>query len=212
MAIRIVIGGMMVLGALPAATLLGQRPDLAGHWIYNSPQSDNPRDQMRGGDTSRGGGGRLGGFGGRRGGAGGGFGGGRGGFGGGRGGGGGMNEEARARMRQTMRLAFDPPPAFTLGETDSTVTFVTDSTGPVTLYSDGRKLKQKVEDGGDIEIRARWRGTDLMIDRAVSGGGKVTEDYLQSPDHKQLFVIVSFTGMRGRTIQFRRVYDAAPPG
>jgi hypothetical protein len=127
-------------------------------------------------------------------------------------GGRGMSEEARARMRQTMHLAFDPPLAFTIGETDSTVTFASDSTGPVTLYSDGRKLKQKVEGGGDIESRARRQGNHLVLDRTVSGGGKVVEEYVRSHDGKQLYVIVSFTGMRGRSIQFRRVYDPAPPG
>lgn len=206
MAIKLVTSWLVLLGAIPVATALGQRPDLTGRWAYNATQSDNPRDQMRGGDSSGGGGGsRPGGFGGRRGG--GGVGGGRGGFGGGRGGGGGMSDETRSRMRQTMRLVFDPPRAFTIGETDSTVTFATDSTGPVTLYSDGRKLKQKVEGAGDIETRAHWQGNHLVVDRTVSGGGKVVEDYLRSQDGKQLYVIVTFTGMRGRTIQFRRVYD-----
>ena len=46
------------------------------------------------------------------------------------------------------------------------------------------------------------------MERKVSSGGKVTEDYLRSQDGKQLYVIVSFDGGRGRTIDFRRVYDA----
>src|SRR5438309_846763 len=41
------------------------------------------------------------------------------------------------------------------------------------------------------------------------GGGKVTEDYLRSQDGKQLYVIVKFEGGRGRSIEFRRVYDGA---
>ena len=122
-----------------------------------------------------------------------------------------MSDEARARMRQTMRLAFDPPEALTISETDSTVTLAADSTDTLTLHSDGRKLKQKVDGGGDIETKAHWQGNDLVVERTVSGGGKVTEDYLRSQDGKQLYVIVGFTGLRGRSIQFRRVYDPAPP-
>ena len=42
----------------------------------------------------------------------------------------------------------------------------------------------------------------------MSGGGKVTEDYLKSQDGKQLFVIVSLDRGRGRSVEFRCVYDA----
>src|SRR2546427_9363844 len=95
------------------------------------------------------GGDRAGGFGGE--GGRGGFGGGRGGFGGGRGGfggGGGMSDEQRARMRQTMELAFEPPAALTIASNDSTVTFTADSAAALVIYGDGRKLKQPVDGGG----------------------------------------------------------------
>jgi hypothetical protein len=211
MTITGVIAGLMLLGAVPGA--LGQRPDLTGHWIYNSALSDNPRDQL-GGDSS-GEGGRRGGFDGRRGGTGlggGSFGGSSGDLGVGGGGWSGMNEEMRERMRQTIQLAFEPPRALSISQTESTVSFVVDATDTLTLRTDGRKFKQKFQGAGDIENRARWEGSDLIVDRSVSEGGKVVEDYLRSKDGKQLYVVVSFTGRRGRTIQFRRIYDPAPPG
>jgi hypothetical protein len=46
-----------------------------------------------------------------------------------------------------------------------------------------------------------------VVERTVSGGGKVVEDYLRSQDGKQLYVIVRFEGGGGRSIEFRRVYD-----
>ena len=204
---------------LAAATLLGgatrlpaavQRPDLSGHWTYNPAQSDNPRSMMQRRDSvggDRPGGDRPGGFGGGRGG----FGGGRGGFGrGGRGGRGtDMTDEQRERMRQTMDLAFRPPAALTIMASDSALTFTSDTGAALVLYGDGRKLKQSVEGGGDVEIKAHWQGNDFVVERKVSGGGKVTEDYLRSQDGKQLYVIVSVDGGRGRTSDFRRVYDAA---
>ena len=52
MAIRIVIAGLVLAGTVPAAAALGQRPDISGRWAYNVAQSDNPRDQMRGGDST----------------------------------------------------------------------------------------------------------------------------------------------------------------
>jgi hypothetical protein len=121
-----------------------------------------------------------------------------------------MSDEARARMRQTMHLAFDAPQTLTISATDSTVTLALDTVAALLLRSNGHKLKQKVEGGGDIDTKARWHGNDLVVERSVSGGGKVVEDYLRSQDGMQLYVIIDFTGMRGRSIQFRRVYDPAP--
>lgn len=195
----------------PATRAAAQRPDLAGQWTYNAAQSGNPRDMMQGDSASgerRGGesGGERGGYGGGR----------RGGFGGrgrfgGRGGegGGGMSDEQRARMHQTMELVFQTPSALTIVESDSTVTLTADAGAALLLYGDGRKVKETMEGGGDIEIKGRWQGNAFVVERKVSGGGKVTEDYLRSPDGKQLFVIVNFEGNRGRAFTFRRVYDAA---
>jgi hypothetical protein len=206
----VLIVALVVFGGAAAHA---QRPDLSGHWVFNQTQSDNPRDMMQGRDS--GGGGRMpggrGGFGGGFGGRGGrmGGGGGRGGRWGGQGGGpGGMSDEERARMRQTMDLVFTAPASLVIAGRDSSITFVTDA-DTLVLSTDGRKVKRKasVEGEGDVDINGRWQGNDFIVERSVSGGGKVSEDYLRSSDGKQLYVIVSFEGGRGRTITFRRVYD-----
>src|SRR6185437_8983855 len=85
--------------------------------------------------------------------------------------GGGMSDEQRQRMRQTMQLVFDAPPALTIAETDSSVAFAADSGAALLLYSDGRKVTQKVEGGGDVEIKGHWQGNDFVVERKVSGGG-----------------------------------------
>ena len=188
----------------PAAT---QQPDIAGRWTYNAAQSDNPRDNLRSGDTSGGQGSRRarpegGGWGN--------FGGG--GFrGGAHRGGPDMTDEQRARMRQTMQLAFDAPQSLTIAENDSTVSLTADA-DTLTLVANGRKVTRHVDGGGDVTITARWQGSDLVIERKVSGGGSVSEDYLRSKDGKQLYVIVSFVTARGRSIEFRRIYDQTQPG
>ncbi len=119
-----------------------------------------------------------------------------------------MSEEQRDRMRQTMAMAFDASPTLKINEDDSTLIVTPDTGAALVLYADGRKVKQHVEGQGDVETKARWQGNDFVVERKVSGGGKVTEDYLKSQDGKQLFVIVSFESNRGRTLEFRRVYDA----
>ncbi len=209
---KLTIAVALMVAATP---LLAQQPDLSGHWTFNAAQSDNPRDMLQGrdstGDQSRGGrgggypgtGGGRGGFSGR---GGGGF--GRG-WGGGERGGGGMSDEQRQRMHQTMQLVFDAPPALVIVETDSSLAFGSDSGAALVLHDDGRKVTQIVDGGGDVEIKGHWQGSDFVVERKVSGGGKVTEDYLRSQDGKQLYVIVKFEGGRGRSIEFRRVYDGA---
>ena len=209
---KLTIAVALMVAATP---LLAQQPDLSGHWTFNAAQSDNPRDMLQGrdstGDQWRGGrgggypgmGGGRGGFSGR---GGGGFGRGRG---GGERGGGGMSDEQRQRMHQTMQLVFDAPPALVIVETDSSLAFGSDSGAAMVLHDDGRKVTQIVDGGGDVEIKGHWQGSDFVVERKVSGGGKVTEDYLRSQDGKQLYVIVKFEGGRGRSIEFRRVYDGA---
>ncbi len=210
----VVLIGVVALGSAATTPLWAQHPDLSGQWTFNAAQSDNPRDMLQPQDSavsgSRGGrsgggypgmGGGRGGFGGRR---------GRGGEArGGGGGGGGMSDEQRQRMHQTMQLVFQAPLAFTIAQSDSSVTFASDSGGALELYGDGRKVTQKVEGAGDVEIKGHWQGNDFVVERKVSGGGKVTEDYLRSEDGKHLFVIVKSEGGRGRSIEFRRVYDGA---
>ena len=209
---KLTIAVALMVAATP---LLAQQPDLSGHWTFNAAQSDNPRDMLQGrdstGDQSRGGrgggypgmGGGRGGFSGR---GGGGFGRGRG---GGERGGGGMSDEQRQRMHQAMQLVFDAPPALVIVETVSSLAFGSDSGAAMVLHDDGRKVTQIVDGGGDVEIKGHWQGSDFVVERKVSGGGKVTEDYLRSQDGKQLYVIVKFEGGRGRSIEFRRVYNGA---
>jgi hypothetical protein len=119
-----------------------------------------------------------------------------------------MTDAQRQRMRQTIQLAFHAPSTLMIVETDSTVSLTADTAQALFLRVDGHKLTQKVDSGGDVEVKGRWQGNDFVVERKVSGGGKVTEDYLRSEDGKQLFVIVS-VDLGRRTLDFRRVYDAA---
>ena len=109
-------------------------------------------------------------------------------------------------MRQTMQLVFDAPQSLALAQTDSTVA-LTSERDTLVLSSSGRKVQKRVEGQGDVDIKGRWLGNDFVVERSVSRGGKVTEDYMRTPDGAQLFVIVSFEGGSGRSMTFRRVYD-----
>lgn len=120
-----------------------------------------------------------------------------------------LNDQQRARMRQTLELALDAPDTLTINASDSTVQLVADTTSLV-LRADGPRQVVHVPPGGDVEIQARWQGHDFSVERKVAGGGTVTEDYFHAPQTAQLYVVIGFDGAGGRAVFFRRVYDPAP--
>ena len=121
-----------------------------------------------------------------------------------------MSDEQRGRMRQTMDLVFTAPASLVIASRDSSVTLIA-AGDTLVLSTHGHKVRRdaRAEGEGAVDIKGHWQGNDLVVERSVSGGGKVSEDYLRSIDGKQLYVIVSFDGGRGRSITFRRIYDPA---
>jgi hypothetical protein len=125
---------------------------------------------------------------------------------------GGMTQGNRVdpeKMRRTMELAVDPKRKFTIIQTDTTVSFLTEWQHLALRYG-GDRVEEKFE-WGKIKISAGWVGYGLVVEREVDGGGKVLERYVLSPDSNQLFVVTRVEmGRTGREpIEFRRVYDPA---
>ena len=125
-----------------------------------------------------------------------------------------MSEAGRERNRQTMQLAMDAPTQLRILRDDSTVTLVSVSIGDsVRLRTNGKKITEKVEGAGDLEIKAEWKDDGLIVERKVNGGGKDTETYFRSSDNKQMMVIVKLeTSRLPKPVEFRRVYDAVAEG
>ena len=117
-----------------------------------------------------------------------------------------LTETQRDRMDQTLEIALDV--ALTITLTPTTATFATETGDTIVLNTDGRKAKQTSEGSGDVESRSYWQGNELLVERKVDGGGKVTVDAFRAPNGTQLYVVVTFEGKCGQ-FQFRRVYD--PP-
>jgi hypothetical protein len=189
-----------------------QRPTYAGRWTYNDSLSDHPRDELaadsadgrrtrRGIGVNAGGRGARGGIGG----------GGRGGFGGGELGGQ-MDPGQRAAIRATLDLVTNTPIVVDITQADTAFTFTADGGVALVLPVNGREVKTKLDEDVEVKIKGKWQAARFVVERKVSNGGTVTEEYVKSADGKQLYVIVKVEGLRGRAIQFRRIYDWTLPG
>ena len=194
--------------------------DLSGTWVFNEAESDSTGAFGQMMSPPQGGEGEApGGMGGAR---------PTGGMGGGRppggmggmgdrggmpGGPGGRPQGSRVdfeKMRRTVDLAMDTRRSFTIVQSDTSVSFLTEWQQPLALRFGGDRVEEEFE-WGKIKISAGWVGYGLVVERQVDGGGKVLERYVLSPDSNQLFVVTRVEmGRTGREpIEFRRVYDQA---
>jgi hypothetical protein len=113
-----------------------------------------------------------------------------------------------ARMRYTRELAMQTHGRLAVSNTDSTVSITYGDERTVTLYADGREVKQEVEQGWQLQTKAEWKGRDFVVEREVANGGKVVDQYFLSPERDRLFVVTRLEiGRMQSRIQFRRVYD-----
>jgi len=91
---------------------------------------------------------------------------------------------------------------------DSSVTITSDLGQSLLLHTDGRKLDQEMGQGWKTETRACWNGRDLVVERKVDRGGKLTERYFRPSLTGQLYVVTQIeNGQMAEPIMFRRVYE-----
>jgi len=204
-----------VTTAAPADPAKSSIPNLAGRWQLNRQLSEDARQKMR--EAMNQGRPRSGLMGGRR---------PRGGGSGGPGGalppeafGGGNDREPD----ETTRDLLEPPEMLTVTQTEGQVT-IEDAEGVVRLYTDGRKSKRE---NGLVEVRARWKGSELVVEskgadlpKAGSGSRESPSKRIGAPKSvtvygldaakRQLLVTTHLEVPFGESVVVRRVYDAMP--
>jgi hypothetical protein len=125
--------------------------------------------------------------------------------------GGGSNQVDPQRMQQTMRMATQAPRRIVFEHHDSTVTIRNASGRTLLVHTNWKKVRQEIENGGEVDIRARWQGRELQVEREVHLGGKILQKFWLSPDTDRLHVEASLEMGRGRQPRiFHFVYDPAP--
>lgn len=122
--------------------------------------------------------------------------------------GGGIDEKLRARIHHVMELARHAAQRVDISQDARTVTF-TDDSGAVRIWPiDGKKLKDTLADGSDLETSFRWAENDLVYERKLGGGVKLTETYRLGLGGSRLIAYVSIDGLMGPS-DFTRQYAPA---
>jgi len=160
-----------------------QHPDITGTWVVNLEQSDKPGDLVERERPQGAPGDRQQGDGGER----------------------------RERMQVGVAILLQNSVAFKVEETDSTLTLTGAEGITRTFYVDGQERELRIEGLGNVQVKARWRGEKLVIERNLQGGAKITEEFELTADGRQLVVKMKISGGQ-RGLEFRRVYDAADQG
>jgi hypothetical protein len=117
-----------------------------------------------------------------------------------------LDEKGIARTRQTLGLLRIVPKQIRI-EGDS-IFIATDESGAETSWRIGGKpVTEQVADEGDLETKVRWNREALVVERKVSGGGRVKESYELGLGGSRLIVFVSVEGLMqplARTRQYVR--------
>jgi hypothetical protein len=117
----------------------------------------------------------------------------------------------KAAHDELVFLARRAPDRLDLGEADGVLTVVSDTAAPISLRTDGHKVKWVTADSVEVETNAKWEYGRLVVAHEVRRAGKVTYTFFLSPDEVDLFVEVAVYPKGGptRPVPYRRVYTPA---
>jgi hypothetical protein len=195
-------GWLLACAALAAAPgRAGDAPDLSGHWKLNRERSDDARKKIADArEDDRRGLGKLGplGPGPRAGGP----------MGSGPMGRRPAGDPGRAKLPGEPEVPADhvtsPPETLAIAQAEGEITF-DDGLDVRHVRPDGRKVKR---DGGAVEVRARYKDGDLVIEAQREEGGKSVATYHITADRKELHVTTEFELPTGEKLEVRHIYDA----
>jgi hypothetical protein len=216
------LAAIVAAGALAACASAGNsnvpRPQLAGTWVFNEAESQNPdsmfaragnpgqRPTGRGGaggviDGGRGGGARGGGG---RGGVGGGMGGGA----GGRGLFGGAGRELDpGRIRAVLGVLAQERRGLVVRQTADSLTFTFADDFPIRYTPNGKKEKRTLPGLGETEVKAEWKDGLLIVERKLEDDIEIRDEFVRGPDSPRLVVNTTVSGLAPRELALRTVFE-----
>jgi hypothetical protein len=101
----------------------------------------------------------------------------------------------------------DPPATLAITQSGGEISF-DDYQDVRRLRPDGRKVKRE---GGAVEVRARYKDGDLVVEAEREDGDKSVTTYHVTADRKELHVTTEFELPTGEKLEVRHFYDSAEP-
>jgi hypothetical protein len=101
-----------------------------------------------------------------------------------------------------------PASQMIVAQSDSTFVISDDSSLPVTLYLDGRKVEEPLPGAESMLVSARLKDGKLTVERKLGGSGSIREIYILDSAKRRLTVEAKLTsGELQGTLEVKRVYD-----
>jgi hypothetical protein len=122
------------------------------------------------------------------------------------------DRQPRVIFAPTISAAIAASRVFKIEQADTTLTLSSAEGPKFTFYPDGREVVRPISGLGEVRTVSRWKGDRLIVERRLDGGATINTTYQLADEGKRLQVSTKISGI-GRSIKFRRVYDAAtaPP-
>jgi hypothetical protein len=98
----------------------------------------------------------------------------------------------------------NPPDRLTITQAAGEIAF-DDGDDVRRLRPDGRKVKRQ---GGAVELKARYKDGDLVVEAERDEGGKSVTTYHVTSDGKELHVTTDFELPTGEKLEVLHIYDA----
>ena len=167
---------------LPFSLIAAEHPDLSGRWKLNHEQSDDAQQKMQEAFGSAGRGDNR------------------------------AEEPARRRRRGGqgggMGRMMEAAETLQIQQKDPEVLLKMEQR-TLTLFTDGRTQEQDGPRGGSVKTTSRWDNSQLVVEREMGRGMKVTTTYALSAAGSQLFVTTRIeTPRSSEPVVIRHVYDA----
>jgi hypothetical protein len=110
------------------------------------------------------------------------------------------------RVAGPMAELMDPPAVLVITQAAGEVAFDTGGDSLLRLRPGGRKVKRE---GGAVEVRARWKDGELLVEAEHEDGPKTETSYRLTSDRQELHVTARTELPEGDELVVRRIYEAA---
>jgi hypothetical protein len=105
-----------------------------------------------------------------------------------------------------MEEFLDPPQTLVIAQEAGEVSFDIGEESLLRLRPGGRKVKRE---GGTVELKARWKGDELVVDTEHEDGSHLTTSYRTATDRQTLYVVATVETPDGDEHTVRRIYEPA---